>query len=412
MAQRQTRFVSDTVSWELWERDAAPVLRPHVRGYLRLPGDHPAWAVPAPGGAVRRGPRHPQLRSGVPGATARVASFVAATHTRHAVVERRHQHGVELRLTPLGAHMLLGVPMDELTCRVVELDAAPRRGGRADRPHLRGGGMGGAVRADGRVARRSSTRPDSAGARARALARLLRSPVAADRAARGGDRLEPAPSRRPLPRAVGLPPKLFGRILRFRHAGRARSPGGPRWRDRARLRLLRPGAPQPRLPRVLRPHADQPWPPGCPTAVSPTRSHPSKTGARRGATLAAMKRSTRPALPRRPGGGRVPPDAFGFERSQRLRRRQRRRPPRRAALRRQHVHVRPRDRDRGGTARAAARQPRSTRSSRRPRRPPRPREGGGRRDRLWAGRPGLRLARVHRPRPRRQHLVVRDLPPE
>ncbi len=51
-----------------------------------------------------------------------MASFVAglgegATLTRHAGV----QHGVEVRLTPLGAHRLLGMPMDELTDEVVGL---------------------------------------------------------------------------------------------------------------------------------------------------------------------------------------------------------------------------------------------------------------------------------------------------
>ena len=99
----------------------------------------------------------------------RVTSFVAATDTRHAVVEHDgHQHGIELRLTPLGAHMLLGVPMDELTCRVVELDALLGR--EADelieRMHDAGGaGMGGLVRADGRLAAAPARGRAAAGSR-------------------------------------------------------------------------------------------------------------------------------------------------------------------------------------------------------------------------------------------------------
>jgi AraC-like DNA-binding protein len=53
----------------------------------------------------------------------RHVSFVAALHDRYSLVEHPgRQRGVEVRLTPLGAHALFGLPMHELTNRVVELD--------------------------------------------------------------------------------------------------------------------------------------------------------------------------------------------------------------------------------------------------------------------------------------------------
>jgi AraC-like DNA-binding protein len=51
-------------------------------------------------------------------------SFVAAPDTEHAVVESHEgeQHCLELRLSPLGARLVLGVPMDELACRTVPFE--------------------------------------------------------------------------------------------------------------------------------------------------------------------------------------------------------------------------------------------------------------------------------------------------
>ena len=53
---------------------------------------------------------------------ARPVSFVAALHDRYTLVDHDgEQEGVEVRLTPIGAHLLFGLPMHELTNRVVEL---------------------------------------------------------------------------------------------------------------------------------------------------------------------------------------------------------------------------------------------------------------------------------------------------
>jgi AraC-like DNA-binding protein len=152
----------------------------------------------------------------------RVRSFVAATDTRHAVVEHDgHQHGVELRLTPLGAHMLLGIPMEELTCRVVDLDALLGReaGELIERMHETGTWAGSFDVMDAWLLRRlaDAERPDPAVEHA--FGRLVRSrggvPVAELARETGWSRRHLAARFRT---EVGLTPKVFGRILRFRRA--------------------------------------------------------------------------------------------------------------------------------------------------------------------------------------------------
>jgi AraC-like DNA-binding protein len=62
----------------------------------------------------------PGHRSGSP---VRVTSFVAGLHDSYAVAESSGwQHGVQIDVTPIGAYMLLGVPMHSLANRVVELE--------------------------------------------------------------------------------------------------------------------------------------------------------------------------------------------------------------------------------------------------------------------------------------------------
>ncbi|MDQ3740397.1 MAG: helix-turn-helix transcriptional regulator [Actinomycetota bacterium] len=111
------RYESDTVCWELSSRDAAPALRPHVIGYVgyREWGSEGFRRLETPSDEVHVilsfGPR---IRVGGD----LLGSFVAAPDTEHAVVESLgEQHCLELRLTPLGAHLVLGVPMDELATR-------------------------------------------------------------------------------------------------------------------------------------------------------------------------------------------------------------------------------------------------------------------------------------------------------
>jgi AraC-like DNA-binding protein len=50
-------------------------------------------------------------------------SFVAGVHDGYALTEApRRQHGVEIRLTPIGAYTLFGLPMDTLANRAVALE--------------------------------------------------------------------------------------------------------------------------------------------------------------------------------------------------------------------------------------------------------------------------------------------------
>jgi AraC-like DNA-binding protein len=229
-ALRIERHDSPVARWEMAHRAAPEALRPHVLGYL---GYHERTAAGFRRLEVPSGEVHvivsfgPEVRVPAP-----VRSFVAAPHSRHAVVESDgEQHGVELRLTPLGAHMLLGMPMHELADLVVPLDAALGRTG-AELPE------------------RLSEAPTWE-ARFAVLDRLLARRLEAARAPAAGvehawwrlvgthgatpvERLaeEVGWSRRHLfarfREHTGLPPKVFARILRFQRAAALMArPDGP-----------------------------------------------------------------------------------------------------------------------------------------------------------------------------------------
>jgi AraC-like DNA-binding protein len=153
-------------------------------------------------------------------------SFAAGLTDTAGVVE---QHGkiecVDLKLTPLGAYALLGVPMDELTGRVVDLEELPGFRELTER-------MAGHSTWDGRFAMVDAFLLD----------RLDEGPRPADEVAFAWRRL--AATRGSLPigalaeevgwsrrhlvakfrQQVGLPPKTIARILRFQHLlGRLRN---------------------------------------------------------------------------------------------------------------------------------------------------------------------------------------------
>src|SRR3954468_17095208 len=107
--------------WETVHRAAPVALRPHVLAYLGyrewLP--QPFRRLEVPSGEVHVivsfGPR---VRVPAP-----VRSFVAAPHSEHTIVDfDAEQHGVEIRLTPIGTHLLLGIPMHELADRVTPIE--------------------------------------------------------------------------------------------------------------------------------------------------------------------------------------------------------------------------------------------------------------------------------------------------
>jgi AraC-like DNA-binding protein len=219
MSPPALRFVSDTVSWDLWEREAARALRPHVIGYCgyREWGSVGFRRLETPSDEVHVvlsfGPR---IRSN----GEEIESFVAAPDVRHAVVESLgEQHCVEVRLTPLGAHLVLGVPMDELACRTMAFEDvwsdarlierlydAPSWEARFD--------LLDAVLA-ARVAAARPPAPELEGAWQRLVATAGAVPIAELARDAGWSRRHFTAR---FTRAAGLPPKTFARVLRFQRA--------------------------------------------------------------------------------------------------------------------------------------------------------------------------------------------------
>ena len=107
---------------ELATRAPHPALAPHVRSLAgwHERADGPVRRAELPGGrivlVVSFGPT-----LDVDGR--RFHSFVAGLHDSPALTEHAGEgHGIQAYLTPLGARRLLGMPMGELTRRVVELE--------------------------------------------------------------------------------------------------------------------------------------------------------------------------------------------------------------------------------------------------------------------------------------------------
>jgi AraC-like DNA-binding protein len=121
---RVERHESDAGSWEVARRAPMPVLQPYLRGALegwtRTAGPATTFReVPFPGVPLILGLESPWEvdRSG------RRHSFLAGLHDVPTVVRgERRWACIELRLTPLGAHRLVKVPMHELRNRSLELD--------------------------------------------------------------------------------------------------------------------------------------------------------------------------------------------------------------------------------------------------------------------------------------------------
>lgn len=105
-----------------------PRLRAHVKGYCGYvesgPGLIRRVQLPSPTVELIVG-FGPPVRIAYPhqdGSMARMTSFVAGLHDSRAIAESTGQQGVQIKLTPLGAYMVLGVPMDTLTNRALELE--------------------------------------------------------------------------------------------------------------------------------------------------------------------------------------------------------------------------------------------------------------------------------------------------
>lgn len=125
-----SRHESEIGWWEFVSQAATPRLRRHVLGYCGYEEETVGFTRrrELPSGEVVLivgfGPKvetsYPQVAHG---RSSTHRSFVAGVHDTHCLVSTPgHQAGIQLNLTPLGAHLLLGLPMHELTNRVVELD--------------------------------------------------------------------------------------------------------------------------------------------------------------------------------------------------------------------------------------------------------------------------------------------------
>jgi AraC-like DNA-binding protein len=229
---RVARYESPQLSWEMVTRDATAPLRRHVRnytGYVERTAE-PLVRREVPTGDVTLiiSPdttlRLPDVRDGAR-PPASHGSFVAALHDTHALVEHDgYQHGIEVRLTPLGAHRLFALSMDELTNRVVELDDLLGRGAEelVGRLWDLAGWEARFDLLDRLIAARvDEARPVSEGV-AWAWERLRETQ---GRVAVGGLAAELGWSHRRLiarfREQVGMPPKTIGRLMRFENVSRA-----------------------------------------------------------------------------------------------------------------------------------------------------------------------------------------------
>ena len=233
------RHSSELGGWEMVTRAPAPALRPHVRRYVGYVEHTPAGfrRREVPTGEVAMiisfGPSIDVL--GMGHEPLRRTSFVAGVDDAYATTEHGGvQHGVQVDFTPLGAAMVLGMPMSVLARQVVALEDLPGPfPGLSERLADAGGWEARFAALDALLAARlAAARSPTAGV---AWAwNVLR---ATHGAARVGDLAgELGWSRRHLATSfrdqVGLPPKLYARILRFRHAlRRLDGEPEPRWAD-------------------------------------------------------------------------------------------------------------------------------------------------------------------------------------
>jgi AraC-like DNA-binding protein len=134
---RVFRHESEHDSWEMVQGAPDPRLRGHVLSYCsyreetstfvrrrELPGVRVVLIVNL-GEPIRV-----LSPGGLDGWTDQPEGFIAGIHDTFAVTETGgSQGGVQVDLTPVGAHLLLGLPMDELSQHVVTLEEMFGRGG-------------------------------------------------------------------------------------------------------------------------------------------------------------------------------------------------------------------------------------------------------------------------------------------
>lgn len=221
------RHASELGSWELARRAPHPRLAPHVLDYCGYREDTPAplrrRELPSSRITLILSFCEPiRLTPSRGVAPATFTSFAAGLHDGPVVTEHAGaQHGMEVGLSPLGAHALLGVPPGELGNAVVCLDdlLGPLARRLTERLALAPGWAARCAVLDEVLAARAGRGPLPSPAVAHVWQRLTESaggiPIRQLCAEVGWSRRHLAARFR---EQVGLPPKVMARVLRFERA--------------------------------------------------------------------------------------------------------------------------------------------------------------------------------------------------
>lgn len=123
------RHCSDTAQWEMVRRPADPRLRRYAREYIGYDerSRHMLRRLEVAKSAailiLNLGPRLRLIGVGARPVVEDHGSFLAGMYDGPVITETQgSQRGVEIKLTPIGAYLLIGRPMSELTNRTVALD--------------------------------------------------------------------------------------------------------------------------------------------------------------------------------------------------------------------------------------------------------------------------------------------------
>lgn len=136
-ASRVFRHESEQDRWEMIRGAPDPRLRGHVLSYCSYREETTSFVRRRELPSVRvvliinlGEPIRVLSPAGQTGWREQPEGFLAGLHDTYAVTETGgSQAGVQVDLTPIGAHLLLGLPMDELSRRVVTLEDLFGRGG-------------------------------------------------------------------------------------------------------------------------------------------------------------------------------------------------------------------------------------------------------------------------------------------
>jgi AraC-like DNA-binding protein len=228
--------------WDMWTTAPHPALQPYITLYCgydervlagrRMQVPHPDVVL-----VIGLGPRLRVVDPRRPAdATIERLAFAAGVHDAYVFTESTvPTRGLQVNLTPIGAHLLFGVPMDALANRVVELDDlfgadAPRL---IERLYEAGTWSRRFDILDEVILRRviAARAPNPLVVKAAHVLRATRGAASIARLARD---LECSPRHliATFREQVGVTPKTYARIVRFDHAvKRLRQADGMRWAE-------------------------------------------------------------------------------------------------------------------------------------------------------------------------------------